>query len=177
MQKMLQKVSIFAILGALWRRWFGGGFGKAGLITRFWKYLVLALIVLAMYYVKKILDWYNLHMYAVMVSFAIHWALGHGDYYRVYDTSPDEGRIRWIDWTLRMLYGKDNYYNLKGNVTGLLLRYTSTACLVSLCLWNPWFLLAGPLTTLSYVVTGKISTMAGEYLAGALNFALLYLCL
>lgn len=177
MQKMLQKVSIFAILGALWRRWFGGGFGKAGLITRFWKYLVLALIVLAMYYVKKILDWYNWHMYAVMVSFAIHWAIGHGDYYRVYDTSPDEGRIKWIDWCLRTIYGEGNYYNVKGNVTGLFLRYSSTAILVACSISNPWFILAGIGTAFAYLITGKISTMAGEYLAGALNFALLYLCL
>lgn len=170
---------LFAVLGAGFRRWFGGGFGKLGDITRFWKYLVLALIVLSMYYVKGLLDWQDWRMYAVIVAFAYHWARSHGDYFYVYDTGKDEGRIWWIDQVLRLLYGEDGYYNFKGNVTGLFLRYTSTACLVALALPNPWFICAGVLTTLSYVVTGKMErpTEKAEWLAGALNFGLLYLCI
>lgn len=170
---------LFSAVGAGFRRWFGGGFGKLGDISRFWKYLVLALIVLSMYYVKGLLDWQDWRMYAVIVAFAYHWARSHGDYFYVYDTGKDEGRIKWIDWVLRLLYGKDGYYNFKGNCTGLLLRYTSTACLVAFALPNPWFICAGVLTTLSYVVTGKMErpTEKAEWLAGALNFGLLYLCL
>lgn len=170
---------IFAIIGGLHRRWFGGGFGKLGDITRFWKYLVLALIVLAMYYIKNLLDWNDWRMYAVIASFMYHWCRSHGDYFYIYDTGKDEGRIKWIDRVLRLLYGKDGYYNFKGNVTGLLLRYTSTACIVALALPNPWFICAGVLTTLSYVVTGKMErpTDKAEWLAGALNFGLLYLCI
>ena len=43
--------------------WFGGGFGKLGDITRFWKYLVLFLVVLGMYYYLMILDWANWRLY------------------------------------------------------------------------------------------------------------------
>lgn len=169
----------FMIAGAFWRRWFGGGLGKAGNITRSVKYAVLALIVVYMYYAAGFLDWHNWRLYAVIVSFAIHWARSHGDYFYVYDTGKDEGRIKWINFTLRLIYGKDNYHNFKGNCTGLFLRYTSTAGIVALCLGNPWFILAGLLTTLSYVVTGKMErpTEKAEYLAGALNFGLLYLCI
>ena len=169
----------FILLGAFWRRWFGGGFGKFGDITRGWKYLVLAVIVLAMYYTKNLLDWTDWRMYAVIASFMYHWSRSHEDYFYIYDTGKDEGRIKWIDYVLRLLYGKDGYYNFKGNCTGLLLRYTSTACIVSLSLWNPWFLLAGILTTLSYVVTGKFKKpiVWAEFLSGALNFGLLYLCI
>lgn len=45
--------------GALWRRWFGGGFGKAGLITRFWKYLLLVLFVLWCYWFFAPLFWWK----------------------------------------------------------------------------------------------------------------------
>lgn len=170
---------MFIIIGAVWRRWFGGGIGRLGDVTRFWKYLVLFLVVLGMYYYLMLLDWTNWRLYGTLASFAIHWARGHGDYFFVLDTGKDEGRIKWIDLVLRRIYGKDNYYNFKGNVTGLVLRYTSTACLVALCLPNAWFILAGPATALCYVVTCKTArpTHRAEYLAGAVNFGLLYLCL
>lgn len=169
----------FMIAGAFWRRWFGGGFGKAGDISRFFKYTVLSLIVFFMYSAAGLLDWHNWRLYAVIVSFAIHWARSHGDYFYVYDTGKDEGRIKWIDWVLRQLYGEGNYYNFKGNVPGLFLRYTGTACLVVLCLPSVWFIFAGLLTTLAYVVTGKMDkpTDKAEWIAGALNFGLLYLCI
>ena len=170
---------LYFVLGALWRRWYGGGSGKLGDITRGWKYLVLAVIVLSMYYVNILLDWTDWRMYAVIASFMYHWSRSHGDYFYVYDTGKDEGRIKWIDYVLRLLYGKDGYYNFKGNVTGLLLRYTSTACLVALCIPNAWFIIAGLLTVLAYIVTGKLPKpiVWAELLSGALNFGLLYLCL
>ena len=170
---------LFVMLGSWFRRLFGGGFGKLGLITRFWKYLILALIVLLMYYVKGLLYWNEWRIYAGIASFSIHWAVGHGDYFFVYSTVPDEGRIKWIDWILRKWYGEGNYYGLKGNLTGLLLRYSATACLVSVCIPSLWFLLAGVLTTLAYFATGKLKnpTQKAEWLAGGLNFGLLYLCI
>lgn len=169
----------FALIGASWRRWYGGGFGKAGLITRFWKYLVLAGVVVGMYFVKGFLDWQDWRMYAVIAAFAYHWARSHGDYFFVYSTAPDDRRIRWIDWVLRKLYGENGYFNFKGNVTGLFLRYTATACVVCIAIPDWRFVFAGVLTTLSYVVTGrmKYSTNWAEWIAGALNFGLLYLCL
>ena len=168
----------FLVAGVLWRRWYGTRQG-IGNVTRFWKYLVLALIVLAMYYTKSLLDWTDWRMYVVIASFMYHWSRSHGDYFYVYDTGKDEGRIKWIDYVLRKIYGEGNYYNFKGNVTGLLLRYTSTACVVAVCIPNAWFLLAGPLTVLAYIITGKLEKpiVWAEFLSGALNFGLLYLCL
>ena len=170
---------LFALIGAFWRRWFGGGFGKAGMITRFWKYLVLAGVVVGMYFVNGLLDWHDWRMYAVIAAFAYHWSRSHGDYFFVYSTAPDEGRIKWIDWVLRKLYGENGYFNFKGNVTGLFLRYTATACVVCVAIPDWHFVFAGALTTLSYVITGrmKYSTNWAEWIAGALNFGLLYVCL
>ena len=179
MEKNIYFAFIFAVLGAIFRRWYGGGFGKLGDITRFWKYLILTSIVLLMYYVKGLFDLHNWRMYAVIFSFMYHWSRSHGDYFYVWNTSKDEGRIPWIDWTLRKIYGVDGYDNFKGNVTGLFLRYTSTACLVAICIPNAWFILAGPLTVLAYIITGKLKKpiVWAELLSGALNFGLLYLCI
>lgn len=171
----------FGAGGAVWRRWYGGGFGKAGKITRFFKYVALILICFTMYYIADpyFTFWRDFRTYVSIAAFAYHWARSHGDYFYVWDTGKDEGRIMWIDWVLQRIYGKGNYYCFKGNVTGLVLRYGSTACLVAVCLSNPLFILSGLLTPLSYVITGKMEnpTNKAEFLAGALNFALFYLCL
>lgn len=179
MEKNVYFAILFAVLGAFFRRWYGGGFGKLGDITRFWKYLVLAAIVLFMYYVKGLLDWHNWRMYAVIFAFMYYWSRSHGDYFYIWDTNTDEGRIPWIDWTLRKIYGVDGYYNFKGNVTGLFLRYTSTACLVAICIPNALFILAGTLTTLAYIITSKLEspTAKAEWLSGAFNFCLLFACI
>ena len=170
---------LFAALGAFWRRWFGGGFKSWLPDSRFWKYLVLTVTVFAMYWSLSLLDWTSVRMYLVALSFSYHWSRSHGDYYYVWDTGKDEGRIWWIDQVLRLIYGEDSYYNFKGNCTGLFLRYTSTACIVAVCLPNALFIASGLLTTLSYMVTSKMSkpTDKAEWLAGALNFGLLYISL
>lgn len=171
----------FAIIGALWRRWFGGGFGKLGDITRLFKYIALFLIMYAMF--MSVYPEYNFLQDTAThddyIAFAVHWAMGHGDYFYLLDFSPDEPRIKWIDWTLRKIYGEGNYYNFKGNCTGLFLRYTSTAVLVSICIGNAWFIPAGLLTVLAYIVTCKLPhpIVWAELLSGALNFGLLYICL
>ena len=115
----------------------------------------------------------------VIIAFAIHWAVGHGDYFYLLDTGKDEGRIKWIDWVLRKIYGEGNYYNFKGNCMGMFLRYTSTAILVALCIPNVWFVFAGLLTVLAYIITCRLPKpiVWAELLSGALNFGLLYLCL
>jgi hypothetical protein len=176
----LHRIAImFIIIGAFWRRWFGGGLGRLGDVTRFWKYLLLFQLVLGMFYYLNLLTFTEWRVYGVMIAFAIHWALSHGDYYQVLDKGKDEGRVKWIDWVLRRLYGENGYYNFKGNVTGLVLRYTSTACLVAVCLPNAWFILAGPATALCYAVMCKLPRPQdrAEYLSGAVNFGLLYYCI
>lgn len=177
----VNKLVRFAIIGALWRRWFGGGFGKLGDITRFWKYLVLIVVCFSMYYAKRLCFTFlqDYTTWLVIVSFAIHWAVGHGDYFYLLDTSKDEGRIKWIDWVLKRIYGENGYYNFKGNCTGMFLRYTSTACLVAVCIHNAWFILAGLLTVFAYIVTCRLPKpiVWAELLSGAMNFGLLYLCI
>ena len=179
--KTLLAALTFGAIGALWRRWYGGGFGKAGKITRFFKYLALIIVCLTMMYVKTLCFTFlgDFTTYEQIASFAYHWARSHGDYFYVWSKGKDEGRIRWIDFTLRLIYGKDGYYNFKGNVTGVFLRYTSTACVVAFFLHNPLFILSGLLTTLSYVATSKMEkpTAKAEWLAGSLNFILFFVCL
>lgn len=174
-------VFLFAAIGACWRRFFGTRKGIAN-VTRFWKYLILAIVVLAMYYTKSILDWKNWRMYATIFAFMYHWSRSHGDYFYIYYTGKDEGRIRWIDRLLRKIYGVDGYYNFKGNCTGLFLRYTATACLVAAFIPNARFIFSGLLTTIAYAATGKVGTgkkpvQTAEWFSGAFNFALLYLCI
>ena len=179
MAREMKNLVIFSILGAIWRRWFGGGFGKLGDITRLFKYIALAGIGAAMYYAAGKFDVKNGRMYAVAVAFAYHWARSHGDYFYVYDTGKDEGRIKWIDWLLKVIYGEGNYYNFKGNVTGLFCRYTSTSCIVAFCIPNVYFVFAGLLTAGVYALTGKMKRpiVIAEFLSGLVNFSLLYLCL
>ena len=168
-------IILFAVLGAFWRAWFGGSFGD---VTRFWKYLVLILIVCGMYEFR--LSGYNIWL--TQISFMIFWALSHGDYFIVNSTASDEKRIKWIDKILEWIYGKDGYYNFKGNVTGMLLRYGFTAIIVACCIPNPWFLLAGPCVAACYGLSGylfpdKWYTKIAEFASGATVFSLLYACI
>ena len=61
----------------------------------------------------------------------------------------------------------------------MVLRYGSTSVLVALCFGNPLFCLSGLLTPLAYVATSKMEkpTAKAEWLAGALNFILFFVCL
>ena len=150
-----------------------------GDMTRALKYAVLFALVFSAYASLKILNWSDWRPYAVAVAVAYHWARSHGDYFNVYDTGKDEGRIKWIDWLLKVIYGEGKYYNFKGNVTGLFCRYTSTACIVAICIPNVYFIFAGLLTAGVYALTGKMKNpiVMAEFLSGLVNFALLYLCL
>lgn len=166
-------IILFAILGAFWRAWFGGSFGN---VTRFWKYLVLILIVCGMqgFYIS------DYHVWLTQVSFMVFWAMGHGDYFIVNSTDPDEKRIKWIDKILEWIYGKDGYYNFKGNVTGMLIRYGFTAIIVACCIPNAWFLFAGPCVATCYGLSGYLFpdrwyTKIAEFASGATVFSLLYL--
>ena len=167
---------MFGLLGSLWRAWFGGSFGYC---WRILKYVVGVGIVLLMYWSKSILDWYAWRMYAVCVLFMYHWAMSHGDYFKVNNTDKDEARVRWIDWLLQKIYGKDNYYNFRGNVTGMLIRYTYTAVLVSLAVPNVWCICMGPIVAGCYGLAGKLFpdrwyTKIGEFISGCLCFMLLW---
>lgn len=172
-------LGLFAAIGGFFRAWFGGSFKH---VSRGWKYLLLIVTVIGMYWSKGLLDWYNWRMYAVIAAFAYHWAKGHGDYFKVNDTSVDEARIKWIDWILQKIYGKGNYYDFKGNVTGMLIRYTSTSILVAAAVPSYWAIAMGPAVAISYGLMGKLFpngyyTKYAEIMAGALCFSILWIIL
>ena len=170
----------FALIGACWRRWFGGSFGKAGLITRFWKYVVLIVICAIMFLIKYPYStfWANWRTYAVIASFMLFWAIGHGTWYAYWDHSDfAEGRLPLLDKFIWFCIGVDKSRTFWGNAFGMCVRYELTAIPVAFSTsW--WFLLAGPIVSLCYVPAGfKKDTRIGEWLAGASIFGLLYLCL
>lgn len=168
----------FALIGACWRRWYGGGFGKAGLITRFWKYIALALIVLAMYFVKGLLDWQDWRMYGSIISFMIFWAVAHGTWFIYWDHSDfAEGRLPLLDKFIWFCIGVEESRTFWGNGFGMFCRYTLTSIPVAFCTsW--WFLTAGLIVSLCYAIAGyKKDTRIGECLAGGLVFTLLFFCI
>lgn len=171
--------TLIFISGALWRRWYGGGFGKLGDVSRFWKYLMQISVVLSMYFVKGILDWTDWRMYAVIVCFMIFWAISHGAWFVYWDKSDSaEGRKPVIDKILWALVGVDKSRTFWGNALGMCIRYTLTSIGVAVFIPNAWFMLAGIVVALCYVPAGfKQDTRIGELLAGGCVFTLLWWCL
>lgn len=178
---MLLYTLCFGFIGAFWRAWFGGSFFK---ISRIWQIVVLTFIVAAMYYTVDRIPiettdiCYALWSYGWFMRF---WNHTHGDYFFVNDTSKDEGRSKWVDWCLQKIYGKDNYYNFKGNVTGLLIGYSVPAILATIVVQPHWyFMLGGVVIAFIYGLMGKLFptkpyTKYAEYLCGFFCFILYYL--
>lgn len=173
---------LFFTVGAFWRAWFGGGISATPIwdAPRIIKYVALVLTVAAMYYAAGYAAfWLDWRFWAAQVAFLIFWAKGHTDYYIANDTSPDKGKVKWIDWCLRKIYGEGGYYNFKGNVTGMFLRYTAPAVLVALAVPNVWFLTAGFFVAGIYGGCGKLLptawyTKAAEFAAGGIVFLLMW---
>ena len=170
---------LFFGIGAFWRRWFGGGFGKFGDVSRGWKYLVLVGAVLAMYAKRVAFDWTDWQMWRTVAAFALFWALSHGAWYVYWDKSASgEGRKPLLDRWLWFLVGIDGSRTFWGNCLGMFNRYELTAVLVALCIPSWWFLAAGALVALEYVPAGRRKdTRLGECLAGGAVFAWLYACI
>jgi hypothetical protein len=135
-----------------------------------------------MYYCK----YYNFlflktwQFYAVVIIFMRFWNHSHGDYFKVNDESKDEGRVKWLDWLLSKIYGKDNYYNFKGNLTGLIIGYSVYSIPVGIILHSILFCFAGAFLGFFYGLMGKVFpdkyyTKYGEYLSGLIVFLLLEL--
>ena len=145
----------FFLVGAFWRAWFGGGISATPIwdAPRIIKYVALVLTVAAMYYAAGYAAfWDDWRFWAAQAAFLMFWAKGHGDYFIVNSCAPDEGRIKWV----KKMYGEGNYYNFKGNVTGMFLRYTAPAVLVALAVPNVWFLTAGFFVAGIYGGCGKL---------------------
>ena len=172
-------------VGGFWRAWFGGSFWN---ISRIWQILVLFVVCYAAYVQTDFLSFckWGMPEYCCAVWswgwFMRFWNHSHGDYFVVLDTGKDEGRSKWVDACLRVLYGKEGYYNFKGNVTGLLIGYTVPAILSSIVMPSPLFCFAGAVVALIYGVCGllfadKRYTKIAECVSGAVCFYLYYLSL
>ena len=161
---------LYFVLGALWRRWFGGGFWD---VSRFWKYLTLILIVTSMYIGTQFwLDW---HYYCTVVFFMIFWAISHGAWFVYWDHSDAaEGRKPLIDKILWFLVGVDESRTELGNCLGMCIRYTLTSIGLAITV-HPAFMCAGAIVAICYVPAGiKHDTRIGELLAGGSVFTLLW---
>lgn len=169
---------IFSFFGAFFRRWFGGGFGKFGDVSRFWKYLSLSIAFIAAWFYLNGIDWTAWKMYAALVSFMVFWAVGHGTWFVYWDdTAAAEGRLPLIDKIVWFCIGVDESRTFWGNCFGMFVRYTITAIPVAI-FTSPLFLTAGAVVALSYVPAGfKKDTRLGECLAGFFVFFLLWWCL
>ena len=181
-------IGVFAVLGGFFRAWFGGSFGYC---WRWVKYLVLFAIVLCMYWSKGLLNYKeiftswewcvdNWRILGGCISFAIHWALSHGMFFKYWDKTDDaENRhpllVKFVMW---LCGGPEQSRTFWGNFVGMTVRYTLTAILVAIIIQNWWFCLAGLIVGICYIPAGLAhNTKIGEYLAGASNFALLWWCL
>lgn len=166
---------MYFILGALWRRWFGGGFGKLGDMSRFWKYLGLILLVTSMYIFKLSEFWTDWHYYGTLVCFMIFWAVSHGAWFVYWDhSSAAEGRKPLIDRLLWFLVGVDKSRTFWGNFLGMTIRYTLTS--IGLAITVHWsFIFAGLMVGICYIPAGiRHDTRIGELLAGGTVYTLLW---
>ncbi len=161
---------LFAFWESIWRRMFGcDGWNVPIIKNRAIQHAMNCAVVVFTLLLLQYSFWQIILATAVFEG--LFWSRSHGDYYFVTDTRPDEARIKWIDAVLKKIYGEGNYYNFKGNATGLFLRYETPSILVSLITFNFWFLLAGVCVTASYCICGllfpkKPYTDYAEYLSG-----------
>lgn len=144
---------VYALVTMCWRRWAG----KTTNTKRFFKYVVLTLIFLCMYYTSgHFLQWEMLAIPALIRCMN----KSHGDYYHIYDKDKDEGRCKIIDKILQWIFGKDGYYNVKGNITGLFLTRFMASMIAAYWLPNMIFF---PVTyTITYVIVEGIMKANGE---------------
>lgn len=174
---------LFLIIGALFRRMLGTEvyIGKWK-VHRFYKLVLLALLCMAMYWAKG--DFPIDKKGWILMAWAIGWTIRynshtHGDYWILYDESPDEGRCKWVDKVLQKIFGKGKYYNFAGNFIGLTLGYLVPAVLASLTMPHHYFWIAGFTAPIGYtaceLALGKESnTEYAEYLNGAMMFLLFF---
>lgn len=142
---------LMGLFEGAWRSCFGcDGWGLPILKYRFVQHIIGFVVV---FVALRLSDYSYLQCSAFSVVLqALFWSRSHGDYFSIFSTAPDEGRIKWIDWTLKKLYGEGGYYNFKGNFTGMLLRYTAPAILLSVIIFSPFFWACGLLVPVVYTV-------------------------
>ena len=145
------KYLIYGFFEGAWRSCFGcDGWGLPILKYRFVQHIIN---FLAVFFALKFADYSYIQciLFGVVLQ-GLMWSRSHGDYFSIFSTAPDEGRIKWIDWVLKKIYGVGGYYNFKGNFTGMLLRYTAPAILLSIIVLSPYFWICGLLVPVIYTV-------------------------
>jgi len=142
---------IYSLFEGVWRSCFGNdGWDLPILKYRFVQHIIgFAVTLCFLLYMGY--HWVQTCLFGVVLQ-GLMWSRSHGDYFSIFSTAPDEGRIKWIDWVLKKIYGKGGYYNFKGNFTGMLLRYTAPAILLSIIILDPYLWLCGPVVPVVYTV-------------------------
>lgn len=168
-----------ALLFGIWRAWFGGSFNYC---PRFIKYIALFGLCIASYWINDKLNWQDYHLYLAMLSFMMFWARSHGAWFCVNDTGDGgEGRIKWIDKFLFMMFGVDESRTFAGNCVGMFVRYSIWSIITAIFLSSAWFCLAGLVVTVVYGACGKLFpnkfyTKIAEYVSGFLVGLMFFFC-
>ena len=167
-----------ALLFGIWRAWFGGSFGH---FPRFIKYIVLFSLCTLSYWLRDKLNLQDYRFYLSQLSFMMFWARSHGAWFCVNDTgNSGEGRIKWIDKFLFIVFGESESRTFAGNCFGMLMRYTVWAIITAFFMTSAWFCLTGMIVAFVYGCCGKLFpnksyTKIAEYISGFL-VGLMYFC-
>lgn len=160
--------ALFIVLGALWRRWFGGwfsspralcvacGFPLAGAAAYFGGQPVWAVVFCAL-------------------VIAGGMTIGHGSYMNPYDGHPDDEILAPV---LRWIFPDHMHGGVAYKIAGMAMRYSIISVPVSVAILSPWYWLGGPAVALAYATLAMFQpppgrppfdgwTAYGEFVIGA----------
>lgn len=173
---------LYAIIGGLWRRAYGTS-GHRAIETVFLFVIACVMIISSQNIPNTLVEWFNSVLSIILFYISI--AHGHHDYYDIFGKHIDDKRNKIVDWFLKKIFGKDNYYNFFGNFVGLFLTRILWTTLAGLCLPKPYFVFFAIAYPLSYAIAQGITKpngeehyiSASEYTVGFCYFGLFYLSL
>lgn len=174
-------IALYAILGAILRRIYGGGLGIKKI------YALVPMTILAGWLSYLAGGWWLCGIVAILsVPF---WTMGHGSYMDMGTVDkPDNERFRYI---LIYLFGEETKPSLFRDMAGMTIRYTVPVALIAFAyvvagVSDGWWLLAvGPAIAVAYALFAKLRhklpvcsfvdgfTAYGELAAGAIFYGAL----
>lgn len=177
---------LYTIVGGIFRRILGQTFKIKGVkIPRFYKLIVLVVLLMSMYIVTGRFPCWKDWQGWLCMAWSIGWIIRfnshtHGDYWILDSTEPDEERSWWVGKVLKLIFGEKGYYNFEGNFVGLTLGYLAPALFASITMPQNWFWIAAFTTSVGYLIcemtlkfTGRRTQMA-EYANGATQFLIFF---
>ena len=178
----------YGIWEAVWRRMFGSDGWNLDVIKHRVVQHILNVVITA-----PVLYFLGLHWLLTLATVAIfegcYWSWGHGPGYDIgRGGNPDENTLKrykerfWNKWCEKLL-PKSKWYTKRYDALWMFFRYEIPAAGVALCSLNPWFLLAGFTTTLTYYLCWKACdkgllkspTDIAEWIVGGISGLLLTL--